>query len=153
MLVIVVSGCVGGRRSAQENCRTFCSALLSCTFSSGLLSGIMPALLSALSWMSGLIFLQSCSPACVMFLQKSTFTTSRLVPCVTTHCRLQSVMRTQFSRWRLRNFLQLCSTEIRSWSVMCAQPDRVSESRLGHMWQTRARKVLTRLSCLLQMSF
>lgn len=118
----------------QENCRSFCSVLLSGTFSSGLLSGIMSALLSALSWMFGLFSLTACRPAWVMFLQKSTFTSSRLSPWAATPSRLQSVMRTQFSKWRQLSFLQLCSIEITSWSVMCPQPDRVSERRLGHLW-------------------
>lgn len=119
--------------SSQEKCRNFCSDFLRGAFSSGSLSGIISALLSALSRMAGLISLQLCSPACVMFLQKSTFTSSRLSPCASTPCRQQSVMRTQFSRWSLRSLLQHCSTEITSWSVMCAQPDSVSECRLGHL--------------------
>lgn len=118
----------------QENCRTFCSVLLSITLSSGLLSGIISALLSALRRMSGLLLLTACRPAWVMFLQKSTFTSSRLSPWATTPSRLQSVMRTQFSRWRQHSFLQLRSVEVTSWSVMCPQPDRVKESRLGHLW-------------------
>lgn len=118
----------------QENSRTFCSVLLRGTFSTGLLSGIISALLSALSWMLGLFSLIACSPSWVTFLQKSTLTSSRLSPWATTpSCRLQSVMRTQFSRCRRHSFLQLCSTEITSWSVMCPQPDRVSWSRLGHL--------------------
>lgn len=118
----------------QENCRTFCRVLLSVTLSSGLLSGIISALLSALRRMHGLFSLTPCRPAWVMFLQKSTFTSSRLSPWATTPSRQQSVMRKQFSRWRQHSFLQLCSTEITSWSVMCPQPDRIKESRLGHLW-------------------
>lgn len=118
----------------HENSRTFCSALLSGTISSGFLSGNISALLSALSWIPGLFSLTACSPAWVMFLQKSTLTSSRLSPCATTPSRLQSVMREQFSRWRQRSFLQLCSMESTSWSWMCPQPDRVSESRFGHLW-------------------
>ncbi len=118
----------------QENSRCFGNVLLSGILSSGLLSGIMSALLSELSRMPGLLSLMACSPAWVMFLQKSTVSFSRLCPWAATPCRLQSVMRTQFSRWRLRSLLQLCSTEITSRSVMWPQPDRVSESRLGHLW-------------------
>lgn len=118
---------------SQENSRTFCKVLLSCSLSSGLLSGIMPALLSALSWMAGLLSLTACSPAWVTLRQKSTCTSVRSAPCSTTACRTLSLMRTQFSRRRLRSLLQLCSTAITSWSVMCPQPDRVRESRLGHL--------------------
>lgn len=115
---------------------SFCSAILSGTVPSGFLSGIIYALRSALSWMLGLFSLTACSPARVMFLQKSTFTSCRLSPWATTPLRLPSVIRTQFSRWRQRSFLQLCSMEITSWSVMCPHPARVSESRLGHLWDT-----------------
>lgn len=117
----------------HENSRTFCSALLSGTISSGFLSGIISALLSALSWIPGLFSLTACSPAWVMFLQKSTLTSSKLSPCVTTPSRLQSVMREQFSRRRQRSFLQLCNMASTSWSWMCPHPDRVSESRFGHL--------------------
>lgn len=117
----------------QEKCRTFCNVLLSGTLSSGLLSGIMSALLSALRQRLGLLCLTASSPAWVMFLQKSTFISSRLTPWATTPSRPRSVMRTQFSRWRKRSFLQLHSTEITSWSVMCPQPDRARERRLGHL--------------------
>lgn len=125
------------KRFPHENSRSFCSAPLSGTIPSGFLSGIISALLSALSRMLGLFSLTACSPAWVMFLQKSTFTSSRLSPWATTPSRLQSVMRTQFSRWRQRSFLQLCSVEITSWSVMCPHPARLSDSRLGHLWDTQ----------------
>lgn len=117
----------------QEYCRNFCKAFLSGSFFSGLLSGIISALLSAISWMNGLNSLQLSSPAWVMFLQKSTRTSSRLSPFSATPCRLWSVMRTQFSRRRLRSFLHHCSTEITSWSVICAQPDSVKVRRFGHL--------------------
>lgn len=128
-----VRGVLSIRSFLQEYWRNFCSALLSGSFSSGLLSGIISALRSALSWMTGLISLQLCSPALVMFLQKSTLTSSRLSPCSATPCRLWSVMRTQFSSRRLRSFLHFCSTATKSWSVMCAQPDNVRVRRLGHL--------------------
>lgn len=124
---------VSGENIHHENSRTFCSALLTGANAAGFLSGIISALLSALSWMSGLLSLTACSPARVMFLQKSTVTLCRLCPCRAAPSRLLSVMREQFSRCRQRSFLQLCSMGSTSWSVTCPQPERANDKRLGHL--------------------
>lgn len=118
---------------SHESNRSFCSALRRVAMTSGFLSGIISALLSALSWTLGLLSMTARRPSWLTFLQKSTLTSSRLSPCATTPCRQWSVMRAQFSRWRRRSFLQLRRMEITSWSVMCPHPDRLSESRLGHL--------------------
>lgn len=120
-------------RFPHETMRTFCSALLRDAATSGFLSGIISTLMSALSWTLGLLSLTACRPSRLMFLQKSTLTSSRLPPCAAAPRRQPSVMRTQFSRWRRRSFLQLRRTEMTSWSVTWPHPDRLSESRLGHL--------------------
>lgn len=123
--------------NSQEKIRTFGSALLMCSFSSGWMSGIIPALLSAASWTPGLFSLQVCNPVCVTFLQKSTLTSCRLPPWVTTACSTASVTRQQFSRHSRCSRLQLRSTLITSSSVMCPQPDRVRDSKFGHLKSER----------------
>lgn len=117
----------------HENSSPFCRALLIGANASGFLSGIISALLTALSWTSGLLSLTSFSPAWVMFLQKSTVTLCKLRPWRAAPSRLPSVTREQFSRCRRRSFLQLCSTGTKSWSVTCPQPERVNDRRLGHL--------------------
>lgn len=126
--------------SCQENIKNFCRALLICVFSSGLLSGIISALCNALRCTSGLLSLTSCSPPLVTLRQKSTLTSVRLWPWSTTAWRRESVIREQFSRLRLRSILQLFSMLITSRSVMCPHPDRVSESRFGHLNQQHKKK-------------
>lgn len=118
---------------SQEKIRNFCRALLICVFSSGLLSGIISALCSALKCISGLFSLTSCSPAWVTLRQKSTLTSARLCPGSTTACRMESVIREQFSRLRLRRPLQLRSTLMTLSSVMWPHPERVRESKFGHL--------------------
>lgn len=118
---------------SQEKIRTFCSALLMCSFSPGSVSGIIPALRSAISRTAGLFSLQLCSPVCVTFLQKSILTSCRLPPWVTTACSTASVTRQQFSRHRCRSRLQRRSTLITSPSVTCPQPDRVRDNKFGHL--------------------
>lgn len=121
----------------QEKIRAFCSALLMCSFSSGWVSGIIPALRSATSWTPGLLSLQVCSPVCVIFLQKSTLTSCKLPPWVITASSTASVTRQQFSRHSRCRRLQLCSTLITSPSVMCPQSDRVRDSKFGHLKSER----------------
>lgn len=121
------------KHSHHDSSRAFCSAPLTGANASGSLSGIISALLTALSWMSGLLSLTACSPARVTFLQKSTVTLCRPCPWCAAPFRLLSVMRAQFSRCRQRSFLQLCRTGSTSWSVTCPQPERVNDKRLGHL--------------------
>lgn len=122
-----------GKQIHHENRSTFGRALLIGANASGFLSGIISALLTALSWMSGLLSLTACSPAWVMFRQKSTVTLCKLCPWRAAPSRLPSVTREQFSRCRRRSFLQPCSTGSKSWSETCPQPERVNDRRLGHL--------------------
>lgn len=117
----------------QEKTMTFCNALLMCSFSPGSMSGIICALRSATSRTAGLFSLQVCRPVCVTFLQKSTLTSCRLPPWVTTACSTASVTRQQFSRHSRCSRLQQRSTLITSSSLMCPQPERVRDSKFGHL--------------------
>lgn len=128
----------------HETRRTFRSALPRDAVTSGFLSGIISTLMSALSCTLGLVSRTACRPSRLMFLQKSTLTSSRLPPCSAAPRRQPSVMRTQFSRWRRRSLRQLRTTETTSWSVTWPQPDRLSESRLGHLLGDRQRWSQTR---------
>lgn len=100
----------------------------------------MLALLSALSVRDGRIFWTRCTPAAVMFLQKSTCRVCKESAWKATASRVWSVIRTQFSNWRVRRPRQLLRSSTMESSVTWPHPESFRDRRLGHL-KVEARKV------------
>lgn len=100
----------------------------------------MFALLSARRVRDGRIFWTRCTPAAVMFLQKSTCRVFRESAWRATASRVRSVIRTQFSNWSVRRPGQLLRSSTTESSVTWPHPDSFRDSKLGDL-KVGARRV------------